>query len=82
MGSLIAIMLGRLKMSVKDCIKEYEKLSQDVFGTSRSSISWTGQVQGKYKSEALERAIKGVIVDAGLDVNELMWEDADNSCKV
>ena len=35
--SLIAIMLGRLRMTVDDCIQEYEQLAGDIFGHANFS---------------------------------------------
>lgn len=37
-GGLISIMLGRLRMSVDDCMREYETLSETIFRASSSHI--------------------------------------------
>ncbi|KAJ7085282.1 FabD/lysophospholipase-like protein, partial [Mycena epipterygia] len=52
-GGLIALMLGRLRMSVEDAIGVYDKLAQDVF----SETKFIGQ-EGKFKASRLEDAIK------------------------
>jgi patatin-like phospholipase/acyl hydrolase len=43
-GGLIAIMLGRLQMSVDECIYEYKKLSTRVFTKVHHRINWKGNI--------------------------------------
>jgi hypothetical protein len=62
-GGLISIMLGRLRMSVEDCMQEYEKLSGDIFGhprwtSVRGPIPWP---RDKYDGETIQRAVEDVI---------------------
>ncbi|KAI4784180.1 phospholipase, patatin family protein [Aureobasidium sp. EXF-3400] len=67
-GGLIAIMLGRLQMSVDECIKTYTGLSKDVFHkTRRIPIGIKGDLKERYDSEALEQAVKRVLRDRGVD---------------
>ncbi|KAF5001971.1 hypothetical protein FDECE_10773 [Fusarium decemcellulare] len=81
-GGLIAIMLGRLKMRVADCIEEYEKLSCSVFTKTRHRVNWSGKVQGRYDHVALEEGIKDLLRRRGLQEDELMKEgDGDPRCK-
>ena len=61
--SLIAIMLGRLRMNIDDCITEYENLGEKVFAHSRwfhstSPLWWS---RAKYNHKTLERVIQEVI---------------------
>ena len=62
-GGLIGIMLGRLRMSIDDCISEYEKLGAEVFGHSRwfhlRSPLWLPREQ--YNCRDLERIIQRVV---------------------
>lgn len=62
-GGLISIMLGRLRMSIDDCIAEYETLGPKVFAHPRwfhlrSPMFWP---RDKYDHRSLEKAIKEVI---------------------
>jgi hypothetical protein len=62
-GGLISIMLGRLRMSVDDCMLEYEKLSDDIFGHPRwasvkGPIPW---LRDKYNGETIQKAVEDVI---------------------
>lgn len=80
--SLIAIMLGRLRMSVDDCIHAYLSLSQRVFRRRNSPATMTGRIQGRFDSNELEGAIKQIIVAAGFPQDALLQESEDNKCKV
>ncbi|KAG9529935.1 ankyrin, partial [Aureobasidium melanogenum] len=72
-GGLIAIMLGRLEMSVNECIKTYLALSKDVFHkTRRIPIGIKGDLKERYDSEALERAVKNVLRNRGVDEDTLL----------
>ncbi|KAL6171038.1 hypothetical protein ACJQWK_03983 [Exserohilum turcicum] len=61
-GGLIAIMLGRLRMSVADCMKEYEDLSHQIFGHPR----WCSQRNlgfvpwSKYDANSMKKVFKDV----------------------
>jgi hypothetical protein len=59
--SLIAIMLGRLRMSVADCITAYLSLSERVFRKTRHRVTVKGQVQGRFNAEQLAQAVKEVV---------------------
>ncbi|KAM3080720.1 hypothetical protein ACMFMG_005653 [Clarireedia jacksonii] len=66
-GGLIAIMLGRLEMSVDECIEAFTSMMDIVFVRShRLPFRWTnGKVQARYDTRALERCIANVIQRAG-----------------
>ena len=51
-------MLGRLKMSVADCIKAYLSLSDRVFRKTRHRLTVKGKVQGRFDAEELARAVR------------------------
>ena len=56
-------MLGRLRMSVDDCIKAYKDLDGDIFRNPRT-FSIRGPAlwpKGKYDHRGLERAIRQVV---------------------
>jgi hypothetical protein len=56
--SIIAIMLGRLRMSIKDCIDTYCDLGGEVFG-KKQPFHFLGQ--NKYDCTKLERIIREVV---------------------
>lgn len=80
--SLIAIMLGRLKMSIKECIDAYTTLSAKVFKKKRHRLMWMGKFQGRFDSAELERSVKKILVERNLQENELLKDASDSSCKV
>lgn len=56
-GGLIATMLGRLRMTVTECLEVYRKVGDDLFGRKRSSIPLTT----KYYHEPLEKAVQDIV---------------------
>ncbi|PPQ86546.1 hypothetical protein CVT25_007204 [Psilocybe cyanescens] len=61
-GGLIAIMLGRLRMSVDECIAAYEKLASKIFDAGIMSKIGNGASTGaRFSSTVLEEAIKEVV---------------------
>ncbi|CAN9307714.1 unnamed protein product [Alternaria alternata] len=75
-GGLIAVMLGRLKMSVGDCITAYLSLSDRVFRKTRH------RVQGRFDADELARAIKEVVKQQGLKKDALLKDVPKAGCKV
>ncbi|KAJ7824351.1 hypothetical protein B0H13DRAFT_2290987 [Mycena leptocephala] len=77
-GGLIALMLGRLRMSVKDAVKAYGELSKEVFSDVKSQGS-----DGRFKASKLEKAIKGIVgtYSASQDPEERMKDTRENPCK-
>jgi patatin-like phospholipase/acyl hydrolase len=67
-GGLIAIMLGRLEMSIKDCREAYRVLSNDVFQQKNYiaepwfNMPWNWHIKGRFDSDALKKGIKKIIV--------------------
>ncbi|KAI4738404.1 phospholipase, patatin family protein [Aureobasidium sp. EXF-12298] len=71
-GGLIAIMLGRLEMSIDECIKAYTDLSEDVFHKKRRiPTGIKGDLKERYDSGALELAVKKILKQRNLDENAL-----------
>jgi hypothetical protein len=88
-------MLGRLRMSVTDCITAYLLLYNNVFcKTQRSSLSdhfflkiWyrimvKGYVQGRFDKLELAQAVKGVVGQQGLQDDALFKDTGEAGCKV
>ncbi|THW41632.1 FabD/lysophospholipase-like protein [Aureobasidium pullulans] len=80
---LIAIMLGRLEMSVDECIKAYSGLIATVFGVQLSKIpmNWKGKVKPRFDSAKLEVAIKQVISQSGLPEDTMFDDGIERGCK-
>jgi hypothetical protein len=75
-------MLGRLKMSVKDCINAYARLSGEVFQQKHYlPVKLSGQLKARFNSKTLENAIKNIIrsQDPSGNENLLLKEDAGPS---
>ncbi|KAJ7857870.1 acyl transferase/acyl hydrolase/lysophospholipase [Mycena leptocephala] len=77
-GRLIALMLGRLRMSIKDAVKAYGELSKEVFLDVKSQGS-----DGRFKASKLEKTIKGIVGthSASQDPEEGMEDIRENPCK-
>ncbi|KAJ6553081.1 acyl transferase/acyl hydrolase/lysophospholipase, partial [Mycena capillaripes] len=85
-GGLIAIMLGRLQMTIEECVKEYETLSKEVFGAgnliTRGAKSVAGIFTGAtYSASTLEACFKRLIKKRLGDENAKMY-NKDAKCKV
>ncbi|KAH7472064.1 hypothetical protein FOMA001_g13577 [Fusarium oxysporum f. sp. matthiolae] len=81
-GGLIAIMLGRLRMTVDECIVAYTSLSNMVFEKKRHRSKINGQLQGRFDATALEQAVKKILVENGHDKEALLKDSSDGACKV
>jgi hypothetical protein len=76
-------MLGRLEMSVEECIDAYAKLMKHVFEkANRSFISILGGVKPRFSSKALENAISQVLKARGIPVDEKFENGTRSRCKV
>ncbi|KAF2157725.1 hypothetical protein K461DRAFT_326006 [Myriangium duriaei CBS 260.36] len=82
-GGLIAIMLGRLKMDVDECIKSYTELAAQVFGQtiSRTPFGITGKIKSKFDSKVLDSAVRDVIVSKKKPENAMLNDGEDRTCK-
>ena len=80
-GGLIAIMLGRLRMTVDECIDAYTTLSDRVFEKKSHRVNIKGKLQGRFDSAALELAVKNILVSRSLGEDALL-KDTDSPCKV
>ncbi|KAE8399556.1 acyl transferase/acyl hydrolase/lysophospholipase [Aspergillus pseudonomiae] len=82
-GGLIAIMLGRLKMSVDECIDTYVKLIKTVFEKkSRWPINFSGDIRSRFDAAKLESAIKDVVTSHGAKETDLFNDGCDRGCRV
>ncbi|KAF2874191.1 hypothetical protein BDV95DRAFT_616739 [Massariosphaeria phaeospora] len=81
-GGLIAVMLGRLRMSVADCITAYLSLSDRVFRKTQHRVTVRGKVQGRFNAEELMRAVKEVVKQQGLPEAVLLKDVPEAGCRV
>ena len=84
-GGLIAVMLGRLHMSVDECIRKYEDLSSDIFGKRQLGGQFVRFFKGLlkvpfYDIDTMQTAIKSVLEQQNKDVQENFKEE-DPVCK-
>jgi hypothetical protein len=75
-------MLGRLQMSVDDCIDAYSNLSASVFRKESHRVGWKGNVKGRFSSNELENAIKHIIESQGLNQDAGLMDAENAKCKV
>ncbi|KAJ5174317.1 uncharacterized protein N7482_000194 [Penicillium canariense] len=82
-GGLIAIMLGRLQMSVAECITQYDNVMKEVFPeTGDIKKAFNLATQGEfYDSSNLESIIKKLIKDK-LGDSEVDLLDEKGACKI
>jgi hypothetical protein len=83
-NSLIAIMLGRLEMSVDECISAYSTLMEAVFEkkSSRLPIDWSGRIGAQFDLTKLKEAIDKVIIDHGASRTDQFNDGNPRGCKV
>ncbi|KAE9363930.1 hypothetical protein N431DRAFT_550611 [Stipitochalara longipes BDJ] len=86
-GGLIAVMLGRLHMSVDECITVYENLGKEVFGKRLIGGQFGRIIRGMtslpfYDIEALQAQVKKVLKEKGIALDELFVESNTPICKV
>lgn len=76
-------MLGRLRMSVEECISAYVELSSRVFQKKHvMPVTVRGRVKARYSSEELQRAIKDVVEAHHLERDALLKDTSPQACKV
>lgn len=75
-------MLGRLRMSIDECIDAYLSLSDRIFQKKRHRVTAQGNIQGRFDSEELARAVKEVVTRKGLQEDALLKDASDDACKV
>jgi len=69
-------------MSVDDCIDAYLSLSDRIFQKKRHRVTGKGDIQGRFDSDELTRAVKEVIKAQLLPEDTLLKDNLENACKV
>lgn len=80
-GGIIALMLGRLKMSIQDTQDAYSRLSSEVFGKPKGPKI----TEGRYSAKNFEKILKRAIEQYGAAGTELKLIPGDcgaTECKV
>lgn len=75
-------MLGRLKMSVDDCIDAYLSLSDRIFQKKGHRVTLKGNIQGRFDSDELAQAVKEVVTAQEQEEGALLKDLSDGACKV
>ena len=75
-------MLGRLRMTVDECIEVYGEMSADIFRKQHHRLKLDGKVQGQFDKNILERAMQRCIARAGFSKDALLYDPDDASCRV
>lgn len=79
---LVAIMLGRLEMTVDECIEAYLGMMDKIFTKKHKRINLRNfRVQERFDHEVLEQAVKQIIVDSGFGEEDLL-ANPEGNCKV
>nr|KAK5444074.1 hypothetical protein LTR18_005335 [Exophiala xenobiotica] len=81
-GGLIAIMLGRLEMTIGECIDAYLSLSDRIFQKKAHRVNIQGKIQGRFDSKKLEEAVKEVVRKRKLPEDTLLKSTGDGACRV
>ncbi|KIJ30084.1 hypothetical protein M422DRAFT_187616, partial [Sphaerobolus stellatus SS14] len=74
-SSIIALMLGRLRMSINDAIDCYDGLTKTVFKATQVGRD------GKFKHKVLEKVIKDVVKKQLGTEEERLLDSRNNACK-
>lgn len=81
-GGLIALLLGRLRLTVDDAIVAYKKLSPDIFTHVHHRVSVKGRIQGRFDHTALEKGVQALLRDHDVNPGELLKEPSKQiACK-
>lgn len=72
-ASLTALMLGRLRLEVKECLEHYQDMSQHIFGSWRLSLK--GLLKPRYSSKPMEKEIQDIVE------NTLPRNDNNSRCR-
>lgn len=78
-GGLIALMLGKMGMTVSECIAQYKELSKTIFGKKhiRGRIT-RGLAPARYSGKRLRNCVRKLLQDRQLDEGMSMRNAADN----
>ena len=76
-------MLGRLKMTIPECIEVYKKLASQIFSANSVEKGLNFAKTGAYYTkDNFEKGLKNVIKQKTGDENATMLDPDSNNCKV
>jgi hypothetical protein len=79
MSSIIAIMLGRLGMTVMNCLKAYKQMAERAFTPVKSKLTaWAHPAppKGKFSGESLADAVKDIVEEYADDAQAIFASEA------
>jgi patatin-like phospholipase/acyl hydrolase len=77
-GGIIAVLLGRLRLSIKECEDIYNVLSSQIFAEERRAL-W-GVWQSRYDHVNLEAILKDTLATFDFGQDELMEDNHPQMC--
>jgi patatin-like phospholipase/acyl hydrolase len=86
-GGIIATMLRRLEMSIKDALKQYEVVGERVFGKKPFGSPLGKLARGLtsrlfFEIKDLQKAIKDLLKDKKIDEGTTLYIEKNPSCKM
>lgn len=87
-GGIIAIMLGRLRMSLDECEEAYKTLSKEIFSATAHGSANPRRMydflkaNGKFDEKPLESSIRDTLLGRNLAENELLQDRDPDACRV
>jgi hypothetical protein len=76
-------MLGRLHMTIDQCLDAYKKLAEGIFGAGMVKKANDARVTGaRYSGEKLKTAIQDIVKQYADDPEALMLDPREDGCKV
>ncbi|KDQ50311.1 hypothetical protein JAAARDRAFT_200086 [Jaapia argillacea MUCL 33604] len=75
-GGLIALLLGRLRLSVEDATRLYAEMVRQVFSEQKFRCQ-----EGKFKATKLEEALKHIVMSSTGDPHAPMLDPGPEACK-
>ena len=87
-GGLLAIMLGRLKMSIEDCEAAYLHLSENKFNPKRSKLNVASRskdflpTNSKFDAKRFEDAVKQILEQRSQESESLLLQEFICECRV
>ncbi|KAL9616188.1 MAG: hypothetical protein Q9160_008919 [Pyrenula sp. 1 TL-2023] len=84
---ILAVMLGRLRMSVEECEAAYLSMSERIFNPRRGAANFVGRahdawnLEGRFDSNELKASVLEILAEHGFWSEELL-QDPYSKCKV
>ena len=77
-GGLIALMLGKMGMTIPECIQQYEELSKEIFGKTHIRATLTMRLgHAKYSGKRLQNCVRELLKKRNMAEDYMMKHDDD-----